>query len=111
MYKKASSQLYFVTQLKKTQIPVSDIVKVRQRIETTRKQIVQGLTSQGVERDLTYLLREKGLFTTLDISPEHIDELREVHGIHISSAGRINVTSMTDHQIDRFCQIVSGYMK
>jgi len=93
------------------QMWVSEIGKVRRRIETTRKQIVQGLVSQGVERDLTYLLREKGLFTTLDISPEHIDELREVHGIHISSAGRINVTSMTDHQIDRFCQIVSGYIK
>ena len=93
------------------QIWVTEIGEIRRRIETCRKQIVQGLKSQGVGNDLSYMIREKGLFTNLDISAEGINELREVHGIHISSAGRINVTAMKDQQIDRFCQIISAYMK
>jgi len=93
------------------QMWVSEIREVRERIKTTRKQIVRGLEQRSVGRDLSYILREKGLVTTIDISPENIDELREVHGVHMSSAGRINVTSMTENQMDRFCQIISGYMK
>jgi aspartate/tyrosine/aromatic aminotransferase len=89
----------------------SEITQVRQRIATCRKQIEQGLRSNGVERDLSYMLREKGLFTTIDLSPVQIDELRKVHGIHISSIGRINVTSMTGPQINHFCRIVSRFME
>jgi aspartate/tyrosine/aromatic aminotransferase len=84
-----------------------DITAIRERIQATRKRLHEGLMSHGVRKDLSHLLRERGLFTTLDLSPEEIDRLRVDHGIHISSAGRINVTSMRDEQVDRFCEIAS----
>jgi aspartate aminotransferase/aromatic-amino-acid transaminase len=86
-----------------------DTEEIRNRIRTNREQLVAGFKKQGVKSDLSYMLQEKGLFTNLNLSNDSILELQDTYGIYISSAGRINVTSMTDKQLDKFCEIVSKY--
>jgi aspartate aminotransferase/aromatic-amino-acid transaminase len=86
-----------------------ELAGIRGRIRSTRERMVAGLKSQGVDRDLSFILREKGLFTTLDLSNDSIKELQEIHGIYISLTRRINVTSMTEEQLDRFCKILGKY--
>jgi aspartate aminotransferase/aromatic-amino-acid transaminase len=88
----------------------SDITYIRNRIRSSRERIVDDLKFHGVNRDLSFILREKGLFTSFDLSQESIKELQNIYGIYISSTGRINVTSMTDVQLEKFCEIVSGYI-
>ncbi len=88
----------------------SDMAGVRHRIRTNRRRIVDGLRSQGVTSELSFIEREKGLFTALALSQESIKELQDRYGIYISSAGRINVTSMTDAQLNKVCEVVSKYM-
>jgi aspartate/tyrosine/aromatic aminotransferase len=87
-----------------------DIQNIRRRIRSVRAQLVQRLRAKGVMRDLSYITRERGLFTSLDLTKEQIDTLRDQHGIHMSPAGRFNVTAMTDEQLDKFCQVVRDYL-
>jgi aspartate aminotransferase/aromatic-amino-acid transaminase len=88
----------------------NELVGIRNRIRSTRERIIAGLKSQDVDRDLSFIMQEKGLFTTLDLSNEIIKELQEIYGIYISSTRRINVTSMTDEQLDRFCKILGNFI-
>lgn len=87
-----------------------DIANIRQRIRITRERIIDRLKSHGVTHDLSHMLREKGLFTTLDLSLESIEELQDKYSIYIAKTRRINVTSMTDEQMDRFCEVLAKYM-
>lgn len=62
-----------------------DIAGIRGRIRATRERMVAGLISHGVDRDLSHILREKGLFTNLDLPKESIKELQDNYGIYIIS--------------------------
>ena len=79
---------------------------IRERIHKCRLKLTNGFYTAGVTKDLSYLLREKGLFTNLDISQENIDRICKKDAIFIAKTKRINVTAMTDDQLDRFCDIV-----
>jgi aspartate/tyrosine/aromatic aminotransferase len=87
-----------------------EIARIRARIRSCRERLVSGLRARGVQKDLSYVMRERGLFTSLAFSAEEIEQLREERAIHISPTGRLNVTAMTDEQMDRFCQAVSDYL-
>lgn len=87
-----------------------EIARIRLRTRSCRERMVHGLRTQGAKNDLSYILREKGLFTMLGLSQQSIKELNVCHGIFISATGRINVTSMTDEQLDNFCEIVAKYI-
>ena len=87
-----------------------EIAGIRLRIHTNRERLVEVFKSLGVSRDLSHILREKGLFTNLTLPLESIQELQDLQGIYISSTGRINVTAMTDEELDHFCDQVSRYL-
>ena len=88
-----------------------EISGIRARVQSVRERLHDGLKAQGVLRDLSYLFREKGLFTTLDLSQQEIDEIRDKYGFYIASTRRINVTSMTDEQLDSFCNVLGRYLR
>jgi aromatic-amino-acid transaminase len=45
---------------------------------------------------------QKGMFSTLPLSPEQITDLRETHGVYMTDAGRINVAGLPANEFDRF---------
>jgi aspartate/tyrosine/aromatic aminotransferase len=83
-----------------------ELAHIRARIHSNREKLLAGFQAAGVQRDLSYLQREKGQFTTLDISLENIAALREKEAIYIAKTRRINVSALLDDQIERFCNLV-----
>jgi len=51
---------------------------------------------------LSALAGQRGLFSTLPLSPDQVRELREVHAIYMPSSGRINVAGLTPATAPRF---------
>ncbi len=88
-----------------------ELAGVRARIDACRKRIVALLQSSGVPRELAHVTQERGLFTSLDLTDNAVEQLRTEHAIHVGSEGRINVTALTDRHLVRFCTTVSGYLK
>jgi len=83
-----------------------ELKAIRKRIQACRQRFMNGFSKAGISKNVSYLLREKGLFTNLDISLEDINTLRKYDALYIANTKRINITAMTDFQIDRFCSIV-----
>jgi aspartate/tyrosine/aromatic aminotransferase len=55
---------------------------------------------------LSYIGRQKGMFSMLPLSPEAVLELRESHGIYMAGSGRFNVVGLSDESVDRFAAAV-----
>ncbi len=88
-----------------------ELERVRARMGGCREDLVRRLREYGVERDLTSLTRERGLFTRFDLTPEQIRTLQAEQAIYLSPTGWLNVTAIADHQTDRFCRCVSACLR
>ncbi len=51
---------------------------------------------------LHLIAAQKGMFSTLPLSPQQIASLRETHAIYMTDAARINVAGLRDADLDRF---------
>lgn len=79
----------------------SELTTMQQRVQTTRSNLVQALGSQH-----SYLAQQKGMFSTLNLAPEVILELREQEAIYMAMDGRINVAGVSGDEIERFAACV-----
>jgi len=79
----------------------SELTTMQQRVQTTRRNLVQALGSEHA-----YLAAQNGMFSTLNLSPETILELRERDAIYMAMDGRINVAGVSGDEIERFAACV-----
>lgn len=85
-----------------------EVRAIRDRVRRMRRRLADGLMAGGVGWDTSHILRERGIFTRLPLAPAQIVSLEERHAIYLHPAGIINVTAMTDAQLDRLCGAVAG---
>lgn len=87
-----------------------ELEQMRQRMASCRNALADTLERTGVDLDLSYITREKGIFTQLPLSREKIDALRSEHSIYIPADGRLNLTAIPDAKFGRFCTVISQYL-
>ncbi len=84
-----------------------EVDEMRNRITRLRHDFVAGMKATGVERDFSFLLDQKGMFSYSGLTPMQVDELRHTHGIYIVGSGRINVAGMSENRMDQLCDAVA----
>lgn len=80
-----------------------EVSEMRGRINGMRRLFVETLKAKGVQRDFSFLTRQKGMFSFSGLSLEQVQALREKHALYIVNSGRINVAGMTPGNMDRLC--------
>lgn len=80
---------------------------VRDRINGLRSLFVQRLKEAGIERDFSFIEREKGMFSFLGVDTDQIKNLIENYSIYLVDSSRINVASINDSNIDYLIQSLS----
>jgi len=79
----------------------AELARMQQRMQGIRGQLADALgNSKGA------IASQKGMFSTLNLSPETITMLREKHAIYMASSGRINIAGFKDADVERFAGIV-----
>ena len=81
------------------------------RIHDMRERFVHTLKEKGVEKDFSFLTRQKGMFSYSGLSPGQVDRLREEFSIYIVRSGRINVASMTPSNMDTLCNAIATTLR
>ena len=81
----------------------SELEEMRQRIANVRGQLVEGLSSRGVEQDFSYISRQQGMFSFSGLTDEQVSWLRDERHIYIVKGGRINVAGITPKNFERLC--------
>jgi aromatic-amino-acid transaminase len=77
-----------------------ELAGMRQRIKLMRSLLVEKLQAAGVKQDLSYIVRQKGMFSYSGLGKEQMQRLRSEFGIYGVDSGRICVAALNSRNID-----------
>ena len=77
-----------------------ELTDMRDRINGLRSLLVERIKAAGIERDFSFIEREKGMFSFLGVTKDQIQTLIKDYGIYLVNSSRINVASVNDGNID-----------
>ena len=89
----------------------AEVREVRDRINGMRRLFVDTLERVGVKRDVSFIVRQRGMFSFSGLTGEQVDALRETHSIYLVRSGRINVAGMTEGNIEYLCEAIADVLK
>jgi len=81
------------------------------RIRGMRALFVETLKAMGVDRDFSFITRQRGMFSFSGLTKDQVDALRERYGIYIVASGRINVAAMTPSNMEPLCSAVADVLR
>ena len=80
---------------------------MRERINGMRQLFVATLKEKGIERDFSFIARQRGMFSFSGLTPPQVEALRERFSIYAVGSGRINVAGMTETNMDSLCEAIA----
>jgi len=85
----------------------SEVHTMCDRINGMRRMFVDTLAAKGVQRDFSFITRQKGMFSFSGLTRDQVDRLRDEFAIYIVGSGRINVAAMTPANMDPLCTAIA----
>jgi aromatic-amino-acid transaminase len=76
-----------------------ELAGMRLRIKRMRELLVQRLAEAGVEQDMGFILRQKGMFSYSGLSAAQMQRLRSEFGVYGIDSGRICVAALNEHNL------------
>ena len=77
----------------------SELAGMRDRIKRMRGALVDQLTNAGVKGDLSYIIKQNGMFSYSGLSAAQMQRLRSEFGVYGVDSGRICVAALNDHNL------------
>jgi aromatic-amino-acid transaminase len=87
-----------------------ELAGMRERIRAMRHALVAKLRAAGVQGDLSYITRQKGMFSYSGLSAQQMQRLRSEFGIYGVDSGRICVAAINNHNIDAVAAALARLM-
>ena len=84
---------------------------MKDRINGMRRLLVERLKAAGVQRDFSFIERQRGMFSFSGLGPEQVDRLRDEFAIYVVGSGRINVAGITPDNVDRLSQAIASVLR
>ena len=88
-----------------------ELAAMRERIRAMRGALVERLKAHGVTADLSFITRQKGMFSYSGLNAEQMARLRDEHGIYGVSSGRICVAALNGHNVDYVAKAMAAAMR
>ena len=67
----------------------AELGAMRVRIKAMRKALVAGLAAAGIQRDFSFIEKQRGMFSYSGLTAQQVEALKADHGIYAVSSGRI----------------------
>jgi aromatic-amino-acid transaminase len=77
-----------------------ELAEMRDRIRIMRHSLVEKLAAAGVTRDMTFIERQRGMFSYSGLTQAQVSRLAEDFGIYAVGSGRICVAALNTGNID-----------
>jgi len=87
-----------------------ELAGMRERIRATRHQLVAKLQAAGVTGDLSYITRQKGMFSYSGLAKTQMERLRAEFGVYGVDSGRICVAAINSRNIDAVVSALARVM-
>jgi aromatic-amino-acid transaminase len=76
-----------------------------------RLKLVEKLRAEGVDRDFSFVIKQRGMFSYSGLTADQVERLREEFGIYAVSTGRICVAALNDKNIDTVVKAIAAVLK
>ena len=88
-----------------------ELAGMRNRIRTMRSSFVNKLKALGVQRNMDFVVAQRGMFSYSGLNSAQVDRLREEFAVYAIGTGRICVAALNDNNIDPVCAAVAKVMQ
>ncbi|CAD5374492.1 tyrosine aminotransferase, tyrosine-repressible, PLP-dependent [Rubrivivax sp. A210] len=88
-----------------------ELAGMRQRIRAMREALVGKLRAAGVQGELDYITRQKGMFSYSGLSAPQMQRLRGEFGVYGLDSGRICVAAINNRNIDAVVAAIARVMQ
>jgi aromatic-amino-acid transaminase len=83
---------------------------MRDRIKLMRKLLVEKIRERRADFDLSYVLKQRGMFSYSGLSKPQVQALRERYSIYAIDSGRICVAALSTRNVDYVAQAVADVL-
>ncbi|MGQ0599375.1 amino acid aminotransferase [Aquabacterium sp.] len=83
---------------------------MRSRIQLMRQRLYDGLVQRVPGRDVSYFIKQRGMFSYTGLSAEQADILREQHGVYVLRSGRMCVAGLNNNNVDRVAEALAAVL-
>ncbi len=80
---------------------------MRVRIKQMREKLVEGLKAAGVQRDMSFITQQIGMFSYSGLSKEQMGRLRSEFGVYGTDTGRMCVAALNSGNVEYVCQAMA----
>lgn len=79
---------------------LDELKVMRDRINGNRAILVDKLKANGVDRDFSFIARQKGMFSFLGVNPEQVARLQKEFSIYMVGSSRISIAGISEDNVD-----------
>jgi aspartate/tyrosine/aromatic aminotransferase len=89
----------------------AEVAGIRGRINQMRTALVGALADKGIDRDFSFIQRQRGMFSYSGLTPDQVAALRSKYAIYIVKSGRINVAGITSRNLGRLVDAIADVLE
>ena len=84
-----------------------ELGEMRVRIKAMRQKLVDGLKAAGVQRDMSFITKQIGMFSYSGLTKDQMVRLRNEFGVYGTDTGRMCVAALNSKNIEHVCQSIA----
>ncbi|WP_438826800.1 amino acid aminotransferase [Pseudomonas lopnurensis] len=89
------------------QIWQNEVERMRQRIASLRRGLVEALTPYGLDQRFGHIARQRGMFSYTGLSAEQVRRLRAEDAVYLVESGRANVAGLDAERLDHLASAIA----
>ncbi|MEL4430684.1 amino acid aminotransferase [Shewanella mangrovisoli] len=86
---------------------LEELKVMRDRINGNRAILVEKLKANRVERDFSFIARQKGMFSFLGVNPEQVARLQKEFSIYMVGSSRISIAGISEDNVDYLAKSIA----
>jgi aromatic-amino-acid transaminase len=88
----------------------AELTGMRERVRTMREALHAVLAAKMPERDFSYFLHQRGMFSYTGLSPRQVDRLREEFAVYLVRSGRMCVAGLNRGNVDATARAMAAVL-
>ncbi|QIR14630.1 amino acid aminotransferase [Shewanella aestuarii] len=87
---------------------LDELTVMRDRINGNRQMLVDKLIENGVDRDFSFIAKQKGMFSFLGVNPNQVEVLKKDFSIYMVGSSRISIAGISEANVDYLAKSIAS---
>ena len=88
-----------------------ELAEMRERLKRMRSLLSEALRDHAPEHDFSHLVRARGMFCFLGVTPAEVSRLKTDFGVYMVDSSRINVAGITESNVDYLASSIAKVLQ